>query len=405
MSGSAFGQVVTGQLKKLNGDTLKLTDVYIYADTTSGPPAFQSTVKKTDTTGVYVFTMPNNVPINTLFYVSTLDCDSQSYVINALTWTGSNMTSNLTICVAPSTKFSGYVYLGNVSKRPQTKDAQVYLISKCSGNLLTYIDSVETDTNGYYSFNAFPTLSTGCELVMRAALKNTSSEYKQFLPAYHESNTSYALKWSGGREIPVNVAKAGINIILPQAINPNGGPSSISGYAKDGSNNRLEHEVMLITDMNDVTVDYTHTDNNGAYAFSNLPFGSYKVFGDVWGRDNIDFIATVDADHVHILNLIFLNDGTTYKGSIATSVAGRNGLVKTISIYPNPAKDNIYIKGAEDIRGEKQVILTDITGATVYQSNFAEKVSVTVPVGSLTSGVYLLKLSTATETAVFRVAK
>ncbi|MCB9045230.1 MAG: T9SS type A sorting domain-containing protein [Chitinophagales bacterium] len=405
-TGVVYGQrTVISKVKNTNGDSLVGKVVYMYPDTNQSNPPFQLIQQKTDSFGVASFQLPSNVSTGTVFYVSTLDCDSVSYKINTHIYAGNNINSPLIVCVTPPTNFSGYVYLGDASKRPKVKDAQVYLISKC-GTMLNYIDSVETDTNGYYAVDSFPIQSTGCEVIMRAALKSTSADYKKYLPAYHKNNSNYDLKWSGARDIPLQVARQGINIILPEAINPTGGPSTISGYAKDSlTNNRLPDKIMFVTDMQDVTVDYTFTDASGEYAFTNLPFGTYKVFGDVWGKDNIDFIATINANKVNILNLVFIENSTEYKGYIATSVAGRNDLVNTISIFPNPARDRIYIKGADNIPGQKIVELTDITGAKVYNSVYTAGQPVTVPVMSLPAGVYILRLSTETETAVFRVAK
>jgi|GEM_PF-6131657 len=407
LTGLAYGQkTVSCRVINTNGDSLKGRTVHLYADSSSTAPPFQPMQGVSDSLGYAYFTLPANLATGTKFYTQTLNCDSTTYVINTHIYSGNHMNSVLTVCITPPTNFSGYVYLGDASKRPKVKDAQVYLIAKCGGNVLMHIDSIETDTNGYFAIDTFPKLAAGCEVIMRAALKYSSSDFKKYLPSYHQSNTSYQLKWSGARDIPYSVAKNGIILILPEAMNPTGGPSVISGYAREeSSTTRLPDKIMFITDMHDVTVDYTFTESNGYYKFGNLPFGTYKIFGDVWGKDNIDFIATVDADNVNILNLVFTENATEYKGHIATSVAGRNELVKTISVYPNPARDMLYIKGAESIEGPKHIVLTDITGGTVYNKTFEANAPVTVPVSSLPSGVYILKLNTGSETAVFRITK
>lgn len=397
---------VNGLVLKTNGDSVNGVVVHIYPDTTSGPLTFQP-MKDTTQSGSFSFVLPANVPLGSVFKVSTLDCDSTSYKTNTHIYAGNNINSNLIVCVAPPRNFSGYVFLGDSTKRPQPQQAMVYLISKCNGNVLTYIDSVLTDTNGYYKVDSFPTLTTGCEVIMKARLLPVAQEYKKYLPAYHESNNStYALRWFGGREIPLQVAKGGINLLLPEAINPTGGPSSIGGYAVDSATvTVLSDYIMFITDMNDVPVDYTYTHQTGTFLFGNLPFGTYKVFGDVWGKDNLDLTVQVSANHVNEFNIIFTEYKHRYEGRIATSVTGNNHAINKLAIYPNPAQDYVIIKGAEAIKGSKQVNINSIDGRTIQTTEFADGDNVKINISNLVPGTYILNIMTEDGNAVFRMMK
>lgn len=401
----AYGQrQVSGQVLRTNGDTVINAKVYIYPDTVNDSATFVPMMDTTNANGSFQFTLPLSVPFGAKFIISTLNCDNTNYVTNNLTYAGANINSNLIICVAPNTLFSGYVYLGSPLKRPAIKDAWVYLISKCPGDVLSYIDTVETDTNGYFQVDSFPTLATGCELIMKAVLKTSSSDYKKYLPAYHISSTTYSLRWSGGKEISQPASKNGVIILLPEAMNPHGGPSVLAGYAMDSvTQNKLPGKVLFITDMNDVTVDHTFTDASGNFSFTNLPFGTYKLFGDVWGKDNPDLVVTVDADHVSYYNIVFRENSTEFRGMIAVSVADRNALSDNLQVYPNPAQDFIYIHDKQAV--DKKVTLMNTTGAIVFSNRYNAANTITIPVQSLPRGVYILSIATDNGQATYRIVK
>ncbi|MBZ0097743.1 MAG: T9SS type A sorting domain-containing protein, partial [Taibaiella sp.] len=221
-----------------------------------------------------------------------------------------------------------------------------------------------------------------------------------------ETANTYSLRWSGGKEISQAASKNGVIILLPEAMNPHGGPSVIAGHAIDSmTQNRLPDKVLFITDMNDVTIDHTFTDHNGNFSFTNLPFGTYKLFGDVWGKDNPDLVVTVDADHVNILNIIFTENSTEFRGAIAVSVADNSGLQNALTVYPNPVRDIVYISGAEKIDGDKQVTLTATSGAVMYRNSYSAGEKIAVPVQPLPQGIYILQLATGQGTATFRLVK
>ncbi len=405
-AGANGQRMVRGQVLRTNGDTVINAKVYIYPDTVNDSATFVPMLDTTNVNGSFQFTLPLSVPFGAKFIISTLDCDSATYVTNNLTYAGVNINSNLIICVVQNTSFSGYVHLGSPLKRPAIKDAWVYLISKCPGDVLSYIDTVETDTNGYFRVDSFPTLGTGCELIMKAVLKTTSTDYKKYLPAYHETATTYSLRWSGGKEITKPASKNGVIILLPEAMNPHGGPSVLAGHARDeATQTRLPDKVLFITDMNDVTVDHTFTDANGDFAFTNLPFGTYKLFGDVWGKDNPDLVVTVDADHVSYYNIVFRENGTEFKGMIAVSVADNSALSQNIQVYPNPVQDVIYIHYAGNNTGDVQVTLMNTTGGTVYSNQYNTGNTIAVPVQSLPQGVYILNIGTDNCRATYRILK
>jgi len=71
--------------------------------------------------------------------------------------------------------------------------------------------------------------------------------------------------------------------------------------------------------------------------------------------------------------------------------------------YPNPANDFLNIELSDLSLGAEKIYLTDISGRTLYQSNFGGGIkSESINVRNLASGMYILQLKTTNEETVSR---
>ena len=396
ISAASFGQItIQGFLKRTDSSAVKLDSVWVSPDTGQ---SFPTRVTLTDTSGFFA-TQVQNISPGQRIVTRARDCNNV-FVTDTQTYNGGNtVNSNLVICIAPTFKITGYVHLGNTTKRPPVGEGRVYLIQKCAGDVLSYIDSTNTDTNGFYSFDPYPTLGSGCNLIMRAAMGNNATEYAKYVPGYHLTNTSYGLKWSSSTEVTTAMGNSGVDILLPEAINNTGGPSEISGIAVDENSAVLRGYIMVITDMNDVTVAYTHTDNNGKFSFGNLPFGTYKVFGDVWGKSNPALVVKVSADELIVSDILFVENNFEYKGWRSTSIDYVNSSEKIVA-FPNPIVGSLTINNLPKC---SSINLTSVTGRVVYSKTNNKVSKLVIPAGNLPKGVYMLQISN--ESAVIERLK
>lgn len=401
--------ILSGQVTRTNNDTVKFQRITLRPDSSSTTPPFNQMSDSTDFTGIYNFQLPSGVPINFRMYLDMVNCDS-NVKTDTLFYTGANMNHNMVLChnVVTPVMVSGYVHLGSPSKRPVPGRARVYMIQDCSGvnGVLTYIDSVLTDTNGYYEFANYPTLSANCTLLMKARLLPASTNYDKYLPAYHLSQSSYSLRWHDGLQISKTYAGTGVNILLPEAQNPFGGPAILAGKAMlRGTTTLLPDKILMLTDMQDVTVAYQYTDGNGEFSFDNLQFGTYKIFGDVWNVSNPEFIVTVNSSNVHVKNIIFYEDNVEFRGGFPASVNSIGGIAETLSLYPNPPQDVVYVKGMEAISGNKQITVTSIEGKLISRYEYRATDNVMIPVSELAKGVYLINIKTDVGNSVLKMLK
>jgi hypothetical protein len=73
-----------------------------------------------------------------------------------------------------------------------------------------------------------------------------------------------------------------------------------------------------------------------------------------------------------------------------------------IVVYPNPAQDVVRLSG---LSGKEDITLYDISGRTVFTSRSEGVKQMQIPVNSLSSGMYFVRISTPTTTKILKVVK
>lgn len=301
-----------------------------------------------------------------------------------------------------------------VSAQNGQNDMTVWLIEKCvSGNsyTLTAIDSQQVaDSAHIYSF-VMPQVGSGCQLLVKAAFTPNSSHYANYLPTYYAgTGTAGSLLWSGATAI--TAAGSNYNFTMVAGTNP-GGPGFVGGSVLVGANkgtaigDPIEGRILLLTDMNDNAVAYTYTDALGEFSFSGLANGTYKLFGDQWGKSNPVLYVTVDANNQNINNIVFEENDTKFEGHFvwATNVTNVNSNLSQVSVYPNPVQGQINVEGLNSIKGAKTITVTSVTGAVIFNQTFNEGQAVSIAADNLSAGLYMLDVKTTEGNKTFKLVK
>ncbi len=376
-----------------------------------------------NSSGTYSMTIPSFITSGTTVYIAHTDACTSGGL--GFAYSGANITgANLAAC---GNMLQGYVVLRGVTDSTSAHlGAMVYVIRKAydaviGDTVLTAIDSVQTtgisywgsggvaNAVAYYYSKQYATLPTGT-LLIKAALLPTDTQYAHFLPTYLDSS----LQWSGARLVgPTATGDViGGSIYMQPGINP-GGPGFIGGSVLLGANkgtaegDPLASRIIMITNATTgKPVGYTYSDAAGHFRFSNLAYGTYKLFGDVWGKKNPALTVTISATNASVNNVLFKENRKDFTGQIGgLGVAGTNPLQARISAYPNPAKDYVEISGLAAIQGSKTITLSAMNGAVLYRAEFADGAQARIPVASLASGIYLLQVHTAGGMVQIKVAK
>lgn len=370
--------------------------------------AVGSTTTTTNSSGAYSLNIPSTFTYGTKFYFNAWDsCGTRSI---QLQYTGVNMVRQDTII-----NTNCHTIGGTVTKQGSgvAANASVYLILETydstvvpADTILTLIDSTVTDVNGRYSFTK--AMKWSYPQRIKAALQPADPSYWNFLPAYHDSS----LRWSGGATFNYTAWYAGannLNVSLPAGSNP-GGPGFIGGSVLVGANkgtavgDPLAERILILTTANDEPVAYTYSDVSGAFSFPNLPYGTYKLFGDAGGKSNPALIITLSAGSASVNSIVFEENNKRFEGHIGNvSVAPQN--LDAVRLYPNPAQAYVMLNGLNSLKGNKSVVVKNVTGATVYTLESVSGDVLSIPTANLPAGIYLLQLHSETGVHSYRFAK
>lgn len=405
---TAFAQVtVSGNVTDLNQQPINNKTVYAYTDSIPNQQIYWGQAN-TDANGDYTINFVNTPGNGTLFHIYLYDCNN-AVVDDTVTYMGNNIVNDFNICATPPpppANITGTITASNPSLGEY--NAVVYLIemtvdSMTNDTTLTAIDSTYTDTLGHYTLNN-PNFWAP-QFMVKAALLPANANYSNYLPTYYTSS----LIWSGASNLPNPLPANGVNIQLIAGINP-GGPAFIGGNVAQGANKStavgdpLPNKILILTDINDQAIAYTYSDVSGHFSFSNLPYGNYKLFGDVGGKQNPPLLVTLDATHQSVNNIEFQEHQHEFEGHYitATSVGNVPAALKDAIAFPNPASDRINVS---NITGAKNVVLTAMNGMIVYTHHFNENEPVIIPAASLSKGMYMLHVNTAEGNVIFKIVK
>ncbi len=148
---------------------------------------------------------------------------------------------------------------------------------------------------------------------------------------------------------------------------------------------------------------YQTSDENGEFVFNNLPEGTYRLFieypgipiredsftefeiGSNENEDNIEVVVTVFEDGIEILEQAVVNVGADFG-------------MQDFELYPNPAKDELFINS--NISGNFYVEIIDLKGVVLLTKDFQEN-AVAEPknldISGIDSGIYLLRVTSTSQ--------
>ncbi|MFK7971647.1 MAG: PKD domain-containing protein [Bacteroidia bacterium] len=272
------------------------------------------------------------------------------------------------------------------SQRIPANNATVYLITLDSqAGTLTAIDSANTNPNGIYSFTGL----TAGDYRIKAALKSTDPLYSSRIPTYH----SNALHWSFANVLTLNGSAVTANITLIAGNNP-GGPGFIGGLITQGANkvgDPLPNVSLILTDENDVAFTHTVTDANGDYSFANLPYGTYRVYIEVIGKDYLYQTVTITEGSTSVTNINF----EVGEQSLTTSI--ENILIDGgFSIAPNPASNELRVSFELSEASDYEIQVYNMMGQVVLATQGPRSTgtqSATLNIADLPNGFYTVRLA------------
>ncbi len=402
--GLTYAGTLSGTVYYITTTTPVVGQVITIADTTN---TWNTTVT-TDAAGHYSVTIPSTVPTTIPGYQINVSTTACGQYLRLIAINSGNPTVNFYICTSstPVYNLHGTVSLGGIAN---TDTSIVYLIRKAyspalGDTTLTAIDSIYTGITGAFS-RMYTSMPSGT-LLLKAALLTGHPNYSGYLPTYFTSS----LNWSGATALGVaNFSSNVTNINLIAGTNP-GGPGFIGGSVLVGANkgtavgDPLNKRILILTKSNGEPVAYTYSNTAGKFQFPSVPTGSYKIFGDVWGKSNPVLSFSVTSATPTVNNIVFEENDKKFEGHLQTTGVSGNPALNAISVFPNPATTTIQVNGLETVAGSKTVVLNNMTG-TIISRQVLEKGNAVVSVAALPAGVYMLQVQTLAGNSSFRIMK
>lgn len=161
-------------------------------------------------------------------------------------------------------------------------------------------------------------------------------------------------------------------------------------------------DTIYISTTLPATANFTKTISGVNVQFTNQ---SSEAFAYHWSFGDGNFSTQKDPSHTYLsygsynVRLIAFNtckNDTSYQTIVVGSVGTMEETIDhLLDLYPNPAKDVVYIKASTNIQEVKSVEIVDVSGRTI-QASFTQESNgaLSVAIGELPSGYYLLRVQT-----------
>lgn len=222
------------------------------------------------------------------------------------------------------------------------------------------------------------------------------SNYPKALPLYL-GNTPF---WESAQVINKDcyLALENYNVTLSNLATLSG-IGDISGNAQQldvGGDFSLENQrILLIDDFTNEVIAFTHTFPSGDYFFSNIPEGTFRLKVEIAGLPHIStHKAVISSSVTSITSLHFdveRNVGIHIRGTSAVAELG----LSNITIFPNPAKDLLHIKGLEN--NISTLSIYALTGAKLHATELSSE-NATIKLNHIPNGLYVVVLENNLET-------
>jgi PKD repeat protein len=248
------------------------------------------------------------------------------------------------------------------------------------------IDTTEFDEYGYYMF---PQLINGNYKVKTFPSPN-STHAGAYLPTYFGNE----LLWTKAQTIYLSETGWEYDIVMVENSEYNTGDGNIEGRVfVDGKTATIENAAVILFNETDNCLTYIKSDKEGAFIFTGLAYGTYKVLADIPGKYTYPSIITLSANNPTIADI----DIIVYEEDIAHGIGDEieTRLTGLGDPYPNPARSYVNIEFMLKESGQVQVFVFNQSGQIVdkysaYHHSGDNKVHINT--SGLTSGMYKMML-------------
>lgn len=316
--------------------------------------------------------------------------------------TGGGTCSNLTITVNPLTNFTGQVTTNTLSPTPVAGYVVLYEYLPT----LTKFDSISyqnLDASGNYTFNSLPSKS-----YIVLAVPTLTNLQTTYAPSEVNWKTASVINHGCSANTTQN-----INVI--PLTNLGGGPGVFSGTIVEGLGYGQKGSQVMVPgnpikglvvkggrNPGGDIMTQSRTNASGQYTLDNFPLNSanesYFILVDIPGLDtNGTYHKVISTGTTQYTNMDFNVDSIRINPYTFVGIKENKVFKTQVSVFPNPASDNVYIEMESEPGVLVKIEVTDITGKQLKTlvpaiNSGTGKFTLVCPLTGLQSGVYILRI-------------
>ncbi len=261
-----------------------------------------------------------------------------------------------------------------------------------------YTAETMIDSAGTYNFGNVPAGS----YYIYAMLTPGSPAFFDYMPTYYTNS----LTWQGATIVTTGEPNGWYPISLVSSSTYGVGNASISGTISMGgtfkSGTPAANVEIILFNSTGLPIAYTFSNNEGAFSFSNLPYGEYTVQAEMTGKTT-EAMVVILSDGSSSANIIFVVN----ENSI--SVLGENELDKPTleagNPYPNPVGELLYLDLSSLTSTKVIAEIIDLQGRIIRSEDLITSLGgnrISIATGDLIKGMYLLRITAEGRETVLR---
>lgn len=292
-------------------------------------------------------------------------------------------------------------------------DLKVWLIKYNPTTLmLTAVDSTigEYVTSGIFRY-VFCNVGADSFRVKAAydSIFFTSSTH--YLPTYHNASSFWNTATVINHSLGVHDLNKNINMGIGTTTSP--GPGFIGGDVTTGANKGTADgdpvPGLLVVCVNDATgavVQHTYTDATGAYEFTNLALGTYRIHPEFINYATVAYPAvTLSAASTSMTAASFRKNtlSKTITPILVSVKEVANPQNVMVTVHPNPAHNQFTLTVDGQVAANVTAYLCDITGK-VLQTIPTTTATTTIDVSGLPMGLYLLRYTDGSNNKTIKIS-
>jgi hypothetical protein len=299
-------------------------------------------------------------------------------------------------------KLGGQAFIGSAPINNPTHDGDtgIAILYRQQANMgLVAVDTNLFTEYGYYWFNDMMELP----YVIKIGLTEGSEHFEEVIPTYFPE----MMIWQQADAVMLDDHHFESHTSLIKVSGAENGIGSIMGRIVDdlrrdlGSKGYYHKIPVILTDMSSQPLAWTRSNSSGQFSFSNLAYGTYKVYADITGMYSLPEEVTLDETYPNA-DSIYIQMSPAPLIGIEEPLASAFDL---LSLYPNPAGHIInLLLSAEETTGIEVMVYNQLGQQMMREGRLLYKGGnkLEINISSLPESIYFLRLQASKGTPLMK---